>query len=1296
MIDISKIFQNTSGMPDDDQIQFLLDSLGSDDTLDDGILSYLMGGSIPTMAAGGPFDLGNQLDMNGNAMTITLADGRVVPNPAYKPATFNSPNLNYLEGVSHTGVQPTSNPYLSDLGYQGNAAPINFNIGQGITEQDSMAAIRGMATPAGPTPEDPEKELTLDEKLKQYQQMMGMFNSATGGTDYSVEDALYKVGESLAYNPSDDVFKNKDGDVNKTTKGIAGGLNVLKGVTAGGKALLGGAREVMGGFAQQSRNDLIMNEYQKRQILARQNAGMTNAEEGGEIPFFNDGGYLQFLEEGDPVSPFTQDEDVRIPEAAPREIMHNGVAHYVYGEGANTRMVPKSVVDNNANSVYKTDEWMDDKFSSETQQGIRQQALARKESAPTHVNTLPKDEIIRMQQVLIDSGYDIGPTGADGKAGNRTKAAMEQMRAEDPGTYKTWINADFDPLVRAPIMKREAVVKRGSSAPTSNPISKQQRDIENLKREIEAGKKDLESTRRSKHQTDIDRLRAEIEAGKRSLNPSNTLLTGTRRNQVQNPVSNVNMGTPEAMRYVNSRLPFVGYKNVPKGNWNFNPLSREEGGDIPFFNDGGYLQFLEEGDEQQYSEMGPQDPRDQQPITQEMTGEYIQQQPDAAGIVPNAEVEVDEYVQHPDGQVQQVEGRSHAEGGERVALEGGSKVVSDKLKLGARNAKKLSNEYGITVKANDTYATALERYTKKIGLKELNEQQEEYFNKLKKDEKTRDEAASELNSEYLSEKINGIEQKKSVLEAIRSNFTNVVYDLQQGSKTPRASQDDEKKSPGPTPEQIQEAVMMAEGGSITSFEEGGESKVSEKPLTKAQVAKMTPEEYLKYLEGLANLPNAKYKDIAAQKVRWSKLAEINGVDTSAYDLDTQTGQDKLAEDLQNKFRGTYSKTTDHYSTNIAPTQAGLQTALDKGLITEKELNDFGVKTNKGSVLIGSMDEVSQGNSTKITARIKENGQSNPEGFKSFVGSNFNDGKAYYRFPELNTVSFKDEASQNDFIKTGGYELVEDADGKKVYFSKKEGQYFSPEINGDQVSEIVTTDNSQTPVDEYQKPLPKTYERPTLPDMSLEPPRPMEAHQKNQHRYNYLDAVAMSPESQLTEINRQNDAAMGQLEGLTDTQRAAAITNLGANTQQASAKVISDVSAANAQNRFQVDQANAQTGNTEENARVADAQAYEQLQFTAKAKTDADYDDFMEKNREIRIKRFNYLTKDKQMNSIIENYKTDSEGNIMYDPTTGRPLTLGGASSSAETETVTETIKNADGSTTTKTTVRPKGTKTRTK
>ena len=127
-----------------------------------------------------------------------------------------------------------------------------------------------------------------------------------------------------------------------------------------------------------------------------------------------------------------------------------------------------------------------------------------------------------------------------------------------------------------------------------------------------------------------------------------------------------------------------------------------------------------------------------------------------------------------------------------------------------------------------------------------------------------------------------------------------------------------------------------------------------------------------------------------------------------------------------------------------------------------------------------------------------------------------------------------------------------------------------------------------------------------------------------------------------------------MDGLTDTQRAAAISNLTANTQSNAAKTISQVNAQNAQMQSNADQANVQIANREVDANVADAQAYEAIQMKAKALTEADVDNFHDKNREIRIKRNEFLRRDKQINDMIENYYTDANGNIMYD-NNGAPI-----------------------------------------
>lgn len=758
------------------------------------------------------------------------------------------------------------------------------------------------------------------------------------------------------------------------------------------------------------------------------------------------------------------------------------------------------------------------------------------------------------------------------------------------------------------------------------------------------------------------------------------------------------------------------YRKQANAMINSNMTYSEEGGEIPFFNDGGYLKFLEEGDQMQYSEMGPQENRPQMPISEEMTGEFIQQQPSEANITPNAEVENREFIQHPDGQVQQVKGRTHNQGGERVALEGGTKVVSDKLKLGAKNAKLLREQFGLNnIKASDTYAVAVEKYTKKIGLKELNEQQQEYFDKLKKEEKTKDENTSELNNEVLSEKINNIEQKKSTLEEVRAKFTDYTYQLQEGSKKGTLREDNRQGNNN------NNNTEFSLGGSVPSFSDGGIIE-----MAKVMEANLTDEQ-LKSLKNIAKTgdltveqvyniirENSKLKDnlpadfktfSSSNKLRNSidfnrvkkDLVSINkDADTfNFYTADTTPEQPKVTtiapgataksvEDLQalNNIVGSNSLDATTGGENWkSPYDSINNYRKAKGLApvnfsTHKDYQSY--LTNSFSPQIINLYKNNEIALTNAHRQIlKDNGVKNADKIvywkeldsatqsklgDDFITQGYVDGLAGHRGLSIQKGTMTEEEYDKLDTSNRPYDKLTDSFGNKIYFEynadgsvKKgpNGELIAYYPSGEKVPEKEVV-NATENIGNAPTLKPKTYNRPILPDMSLEPPRPMEAHLKAEHRYATIDPTKISYDDALTELNRQSDAALSQMDGLTDTQRAAAISNLTANTQSNAAKIISQTNAQNAQIQANTDQANVQIANREVDANVADAQAYEAIQMKAKALTEADVDNFHDKNREIRIKRNEFLRRDKQINDMIENYYTDANGNIMYD-NNGAPI-----------------------------------------
>ena len=93
---------------------------------------------------------------------------------------------------------------------------------------------------------------------------------------------------------------------------------------------------------------------------------------------------------------------------------------------------------------------------------------------------------------------------------------------------------------------------------------------------------------------------------------------------------------------------------------------------------------------------------------------------------------IEKYIKDPQGQVTKVLGETHENEGEKMSLAEGSLVVSNSLKLSKDQAERLSKEYGIKASTSDTYAKAIQKYNKAIGLQELIDEETQVIEELKK------------------------------------------------------------------------------------------------------------------------------------------------------------------------------------------------------------------------------------------------------------------------------------------------------------------------------------------------------------------------------------------------------------------------------------------------------------------------------------------------------------------------------------------------------------------------------------
>lgn len=165
-----------------------------------------------------------------------------------------------------------------------------------------------------------------------------------------------------------------------------------------------------------------------------------------------------------------------------------------------------------------------------------------------------------------------------------------------------------------------------------------------------------------------------------------------------------------------------------------------------------------------------------------LAGEYAYPLPKSMQGNANVEVEKGEYVIRPGDTPKEALGETHEKGGTPMALETGTRVISDDTKITADFAKRLRDDYGIKATPKDTYATIVDRYKKKIGLKAAYDDQRSALDRLEKNDKVEDENTRVLNQSVLSKAISEVDERISGLEKRLTDFTDIVYAEQENQK----------------------------------------------------------------------------------------------------------------------------------------------------------------------------------------------------------------------------------------------------------------------------------------------------------------------------------------------------------------------------------------------------------------------------------------------------------------------------------------------------------------------------------
>lgn len=547
---------------------------------------------------------------------------------------------------------------------------------------------------------------------------------------------------------------------------------------------------------------------------------------------------------------------------------------------------------------------------------------------------------------------------------------------------------------------------------------------------------------------------------------------------------------------------------------------------------------------------------------------------------PNAIVEDKEFIKDSEG-TRQVLGDTHEQGGEPVVLEENSKVLSDNLKVGKLTARDINAEYDVKVKATDTYATALEKIRDSIGLTKLIKEQEDLIKKVDEQQKeTKDENTLSANLEILSAKINDNQAEKESLEPLFEGAFQKLFEKQEASK----------------PKEESEEAVYADGGTHKT------------PKWRIPNAYENSEYYTKQ-----SLIDPKENEIYGDKIEKQKAIEENK---------------RLFPTLSAVYF-----------------QDGLNRPNDTGAF-QQDINTY------YSGLLDSAKEMYGEGSTfykELKNQIEQDKFVDEEGnvrSKDKKFGNWTSTRPNYSFPLLPKDVYEEVSKSG--VNTAGQlkekfpeyykEYVEKAGTlhNDAWLSEKEetptaesGDTASPEVNEDSGKvEKVEVDRMGVL---------------NMPDQRPLTPTALQSHLKTNRRYERMDFTEVSPEAQLSELNKLTERAENNLSMMPASQRAAVSANLLATQADQTSKILSQTEQYNKQGYDRIQNINAQINDREEDAGASDALNFEQRQMLAEAKTRKDYETFYNTLARNNMANYNTINNLNLSNALYDNFKFTDRG-----------------------------------------------------
>lgn len=656
-----------------------------------------------------------------------------------------------------------------------------------------------------------------------------------------------------------------------------------------------------------------------------------------------------------------------------------------------------------------------------------------------------------------------------------------------------------------------------------------------------------------------------------------------------------------------------------------------------------------------------------------LTGEYLYPLPKSMEDQANVEVEKGEYVEQPGEAPMEAMGQKHADGGTPVSLEEGTKVITDDTTIESDFAKYIRDTYGIKATPKDTYATLMDRYKAKIGLKSAYDDQKKALDKLKKNDKIDDENTRRLNASVLSKAINDSNETVNGLEGRFTDFANVIYKEQEDRKM--------KKD---------EDTYFAKGGEIDNIIS---RSMKEYGLTEEDVAE-AKKELLKKVAGIRQKMEIGGTSLFGRKLTFRPIENKFNNDPNYFGYQRQ-GTDGSYGGINTDERLNYYKTFNPvaYDAYMGASEGararalqdaiygqtsswiGLATAENPIIANAEELRDY-------TTLVSFGGEDSQGNypEDKKAAyhdRMRDNKLGLFTTSRPMIGLDvvtedqhkaLNDAGITH-FSQLFSDKNKDIVNKilgEDMLKMQALRSMKGMEGLDFILDPHKvapgpmdiGDVEEPDVDLG-MPELVDTSklpntNANTGTN-TSKTNNGNWNRNIVgggldfPEVFRMTPGAVTTEGLERHYAPTVDPVLRSADQYMVEANRAFQSQLDQMGNVPDSQRGALSSNLQAIMSSNIGKYINEVEQGNVAQRTWADNINARTWADTYDKNIAQRQAYQQRILQGLAINDENWARYFDSVNDEIQQKWNTATTMNTLRSIFGDVKIGSNGQLIADP-----------------------------------------------